>query len=122
MREEKCCCNCSHCARWRTKSGIECHCDLTDRYLGYLDVMAEDNNCKHWEKETKWDLQDTHDSEIRADERRKFAEWLDKKEYLRVIEYDKYEDFEGNITVDMREEKLDVDEVLDEYEKEEREK
>lgn len=72
MSEEKCCCNCLHCARWRTKNGVECHCDLSDKYLGYLDVMDEDNHCKNWEKETKWDLFE----KALADERRKFAEWL----------------------------------------------
>ena len=64
MKEPKMCCNCLHCARWKMKAGIECHCDLTDKYLGYLDVMDEDNNCKHWEKNTKWDLQKKHDSEL----------------------------------------------------------
>lgn len=67
MSEPKMCCNCLHCARWRRKDGIECHCDLTDKYLGYLQVMDEDNDCKHWEKETKWDLQREHDKQIRAE-------------------------------------------------------
>lgn len=67
MSETKLCCNCLHCARWRRKDGIETHCDLTDKYLGYLDVMNEDNNCKHWEKETKWDEQKKHDAKVRAD-------------------------------------------------------
>lgn len=67
MSETKLCCNCLHCARWRRKDGIETHCDLNDRYLGYLEVMDEDNNCKHWEKETKWDLQREHDKQIRVD-------------------------------------------------------
>lgn len=64
MTEPKMCCNCLHCARWQTSKGIECHCDLTDTYLGYLRVMDEENYCKHWEKETKWDLQRKHDSEL----------------------------------------------------------
>lgn len=67
MSEEKCCCNCLHCARWSTSKGIECHCDLTDRYLGYLEVMDTDNDCCRWEKETKWDLEKEHDKQIRAD-------------------------------------------------------
>lgn len=78
-REPKLCCNCLHCARWQKKDGIECHCDLTDKYLGYLDVMDEDNNCKHWEKEIKWDLEKEHDEKIRADERRKCGEELLKR-------------------------------------------
>lgn len=61
------CCNCLHCARWKKKDGIECHCDLDDRYLGYLTVMDEENDCKHWEKETKWDLEREHDKQIRAE-------------------------------------------------------
>lgn len=60
-----------HCARWQTSKGIECHCDLTDRYLSYLDVMDVDNDCCRWEKETKWDLEKEHDEQIRADEREK---------------------------------------------------
>ena len=67
MSEPKTCCNCLHCARWKRKDGTECHCDLTDKYLGYLQVMDEDNDCKHWEKETKWDLQREHDAKVRAD-------------------------------------------------------
>lgn len=65
--DEKCCCNCLHCARWSTSKGIECHCDLTDRYLSYLDVMDTDNDCSRWEKDTKWDLEKEHDKQIRAD-------------------------------------------------------
>lgn len=67
MSETKLCCNCLHCARWRRKDGIETHCDLNDKYLGYLQVMEENTECKHWEKETKWDLQREHDKQIRAD-------------------------------------------------------
>lgn len=64
MKDEKCCCNCLHCARWQTSKGIKCHCDLIDRYLSYLDVMDTDNDCCRWEKETKWDLEKEHDKEI----------------------------------------------------------
>lgn len=67
MSEPKCCCNCLHCARWKKSSGIECHCDIDDRYLGYLDVMDENNHCKNWEKETKWDEAEKHDAEVRAE-------------------------------------------------------
>lgn len=66
MSEPKLCCNCLHCARWRKKNGIECHCDLDDKYLGYLQVMDEENDCKQWEKETEWDLQREHDKQVRA--------------------------------------------------------
>lgn len=100
MCEEKCCCNCLHCARWRTKNGVECHCDLSDKYLGYLDVMDEDNHCKNWEKETKWDLFE----KALADERRKFAEWLTKSDYAKGY-------FDTGSTY------VSVDKVLAEYEK-----
>lgn len=61
---EKCCCNCLHCARWKTSKGIECHCDLTNRYLSYVEVMETDIECSNWEKEIKWDEQEKHDNEI----------------------------------------------------------
>lgn len=67
MSEERCCCNCIHCARWKTSRGIECHCDLTDSYLSYLDVMDAYNACCRWEKETKWDLEKEHEKQIRAE-------------------------------------------------------
>lgn len=66
MSEPRLCCNCLHCARWKKENGIECHCDLNDKYLDYLTVMDEENDCKHWEKETKWDLQREHDAKVRA--------------------------------------------------------
>ena len=74
MSEPRLCCNCLHCARWRKKDGIECHCDLNDKYLGYLTVMDEENDCKHWEKETKWDLQREHDAKVKADAIEKIEE------------------------------------------------
>lgn len=76
MADEKCCCNCLHCARWHTSKGVECHCDLTDRYLGYLDVMDTDNNCCRWEKETKWEIEAKHDIEIYNQALNDFAEKL----------------------------------------------
>ena len=85
MSEPKLCCNCLHCARWQTKNGIECHCDLNDKYLGYLTVMDEENDCKHWEKETKWDLQREHDKQIRANAIDEYRELL--KNYF-VIPHD----------------------------------
>lgn len=62
---EKLCCNCLHCARWQTSKGIECHCDLDDRYLGFITVMSE-TECERWEHETKWELAEKHDAEVRA--------------------------------------------------------
>jgi len=88
MSEPRLCCNCLHCARWRKKDGIECHCDLNDKYLGYLTVMDEENDCKHWEKETKWDLQREHDKQIRTNA-------ID--EYLEKIK--KYEDMLGCVMI-----------------------
>lgn len=90
MSETKLCCNCLHCARWKRKDRIETHCDLTDKYLGYLEVMDEDNNCKHWEKETKWDLQREHDKQISAEAIMEFAKWEDS-EGINYSEFDSYE-------------------------------
>ena len=49
---------------------------------------------------------------------REFAEWLESQDYLTHIVYDEDEDFDGNIVHFEREESLDVDEILAEYEKE----
>ena len=46
--------------------------------------------------------------------------WLEDKDYLTHIVYDEDEDFDGNIVHFEREERLNVDEVLAEYEKESR--
>lgn len=46
--------------------------------------------------------------------------WLEDKDYLTHIVYDEDEDFDGNIVHFEREEKLNADEVLAEYEKESR--
>lgn len=85
--DEKCCCNCLHCARWKTSKGIECHCDLTDRYLGYVEVMDTDNNCCRWEKETKWDIEKQHDKEVynkAIDDVFNFLKTKRDKKYMRV--------------------------------------
>ena len=92
MSEPRLCCNCLHCARWRKKDGIECHCDLNDKYLGYLQVMDEENDCKHWEKETKWDLQRKHDEKIRADAIDEFVTNI-KIKYLGVHPDELYEEY-----------------------------
>ena len=77
MEKERLCCNCLHCARWKKSTGIECHCDLDDKYLGYLQVMDEDNNCENWEKETKWDLQEEHDAKVRETAIEEFISEID---------------------------------------------
>lgn len=94
MTDEKCCCNCLHCARWQTSEGVKCHCDLTDRYLSYLDVMDTDNNCCSWEKETKWDIQKEHDMEIYNKAIDDYNKEL--KEYLRkfTVHYVSDKDFD----------------------------
>jgi len=76
MSEPKLCCNCLHCARWKKSTGVECHCDLDDKYLGYLQVMDEENDCDKWEKETKWDLEEEHDKQIRVDAIKKVEELI----------------------------------------------
>lgn len=75
---EKLCCNCLHCARWQTSKGIECHCDLDDRYLGFITVMSE-TECERWEHETKWELDEKHDAEVRAEVIEKVKSYVSKK-------------------------------------------
>lgn len=75
---EKLCCNCLHCARWQTSKGIECHCDLDDRYIGYITVMSE-TECERWEPETKWELAEKHDAEVRAEVIEKVKSYVSKK-------------------------------------------
>lgn len=79
MSESKLCCNCLHCARWKKSSGIECHCDLDDRRLGYLDVMDDENDCPNWEKETIWDEQAKHDAQIKEEAIKEFVNILKRE-------------------------------------------
>lgn len=97
MSEPRLCCNCLHCARWQKKSGIECHCDLDDKYLGYLTVMDEENDCKHWEKETKWDLQKEHDVKVREDAIKEYnislkKHWIEEDDLSLSDDFFKYVD------------------------------
>ena len=45
----KVCCNCRHNKRKPIKGHIECHCDIDNRYLGYVEVMT--GWCRHWSRE-----------------------------------------------------------------------
>ena len=40
--------------------------------------MDEENDCKNWEKETKWDLQREHDAKVRADALEEFRKKINK--------------------------------------------
>lgn len=57
-----------------------------------------------------------HDKDVVLD----LLKWLEDKGYLTHIVYDEDEDFDGNIVHFEREERLNADEVLAEYEKESR--
>lgn len=48
----KVCCNCRHNSRQVVTvhpSRIECHCDLDNHYIGYIECM--EYWCRHWAKE-----------------------------------------------------------------------
>lgn len=47
----KVCCNCRHCIRSYSEKYemIECRCEISGEYLGYVRVMED--RCKHWAKE-----------------------------------------------------------------------
>ena len=54
MSEEngKVCCNCRHnirCPKDGNRARIECHCDIDNHYIGYVECM--EHWCKHWAKE-----------------------------------------------------------------------
>lgn len=55
MSEEngKVCCSCRHCIRTGELGNIECHCEITGKWQGYLDVMC--GWCRHWARDRKWD-------------------------------------------------------------------
>ena len=53
----KVCCNCRHCIRVeKERHNIECHCDIDNRYLGYLTVMT--HWCRRWARDKKWEVND----------------------------------------------------------------
>ena len=47
----KVCCNCRHNIRTGEVPKIECHCDIDNSYIGYVQCM--EGWCKHWSKENK---------------------------------------------------------------------
>ena len=50
MKTERKCVSCGH--NIRTQNG-ECHCDLDNRYIGYIQCF--EYWCKHWKRDRKWD-------------------------------------------------------------------
>jgi hypothetical protein len=50
MKIERKCVSCGH--NIRTQNG-ECHCDLDNRYIGYIQCF--EHWCKHWKRDRKWD-------------------------------------------------------------------
>lgn len=67
-----------HCARWRKSTGIETHCDLDDRYLGYLVVMDTERKCRNWEMEkelpTATSMQKLYENGYREGQKKAFDE------------------------------------------------
>lgn len=47
----KVCCNCRHNIRQSKENHIECHCDIDNHYIGYVECMT--GWCRHWAKERK---------------------------------------------------------------------
>lgn len=47
----KVCCNCRHNIRQSKENRIECHCDIDNHYIGYVECMT--GWCRHWAKERK---------------------------------------------------------------------
>lgn len=45
----KVCCNCRHNIRIEGEGNIQCHCNITDHWIGCLQCMTR--WCKHWSKE-----------------------------------------------------------------------
>ena len=50
---EKVCCNCRHNIRKNKSGRIECECEITKEYIGYIQCM--NSRCRHWAKEKKWE-------------------------------------------------------------------
>lgn len=46
----KICCTCRHNIRKDKDGRIECECEITKQYIGYIQCMT--SRCKHWSKET----------------------------------------------------------------------
>lgn len=51
VEKGKVCCNCRHCIRSYNEEYemIECRCEISGEYLGYVRVMV--GWCRHWAKE-----------------------------------------------------------------------
>lgn len=49
IKEDECCCSCSHNKRKQNKDGwVHCHCDIDDHYIGYIGCF--ECVCEEWEK------------------------------------------------------------------------
>ena len=53
MSEDKVCCNCKHNIRTGEVPHIQCHCDIDNHYIGYVDCMTY--RCKRWVRTKKFD-------------------------------------------------------------------
>lgn len=53
MSENRCCCNCGHNIREWDGGYCHCHCEVHDKYMGYIEVMT--GWCRRWKRDRKWD-------------------------------------------------------------------
>lgn len=49
VENNKVCCNCRHNIRTGEIGNIQCHCDIDNHYIGYVQCM--EYWCRHWSKE-----------------------------------------------------------------------
>lgn len=59
MRDIEVCCNCRHNIRKSEENGVECHCDIDNHYIGYVECM--EGWCKHWAKVRQTESEDARD-------------------------------------------------------------
>lgn len=50
-RMTKLCCTCRHNIRKDKDGRIECECEITKQYIGYVQCMT--SRCKHWAKDNE---------------------------------------------------------------------
>lgn len=51
VENNKVCCNCRHNIRTGELGNIQCHCDIDNQYIGYVQCM--EYWCRHWSKEKR---------------------------------------------------------------------
>ena len=61
----KVCCNCRHnirCPQDGNRARIECHCDIDNHYIGYIECM--EYWCRHWAKEKEMETRNEAQSMV----------------------------------------------------------